>query len=521
MHIRAFAIFALLIAVLLTAASAAYAFERAQGGDAAAQRNQTGGTTPTPTPQALVAGEGAAAHGAAAWNAAGFRGQGVKVGIIDFGGSGFSGYTELMGSELPLSVKARCYIDGDEGAFTSDLADCATGDGTHGTRMTEAISDIAPEIVPYVARPYLPSELLDTVRWMAAEGVDVIVYPISWIWDGPGDGSSPSDTSPLKAVDLAVDSGALWVNSVGNWAQDAWFGEFADADSDGRHEFAPDAECNALLKTEPGRTIIAQLRWNDAWGGATRDLDLRIYEARGGELIERAVDDAAQSGAPEHNPYEILRYTPEDDAELCLAVHQKGGEAPDWLQLMTLRHEAPRHYTLSGSIRTPGESANPGMLTVGAALWQTPDEIDPTSGRGPTPDGRIKPDIVGVHGANSATAGPWFGTGQAAAHVAGIAALVRQRFPDYTPRQIAEYLKTHAQPRGDDVPNNTWGYGLAQLPPIDAAQSAPSDDASAARPPSTGDDIVPALALIAAAVGFALIVGGAALASRASRRQAG
>lgn len=519
MPIRALAIFALLVAVLLTAASAAYAFERAQDGGVTAQRNQSG--APTPTPQALVVGEGAAAHGAPAWNAAGFRGQSVKVGIIDFGGSGFSGYAELMGSELPTSVKARCYIDGEEGAYTSELADCASGGGTHGSRMTEAIADIAPEIVPYVARPYLPSELLDTVRWMASEGVDVIVYPISWIWDGPGDGSSPSDTSPLKAVDLAVDSGTLWVNSVGNWAQDTWFGAFADADADGRHEFAPDAECNALLKTEPGRTIIAQLRWQDAWGGAARDLDLHIYETRDGELIERAAAEAAQSGAPEHNPYEILRYTPEDDAELCLAVHQNSGDAPRWLQLMTLRHEGPQHYTLSGSIRTPGESANPGMLTVGAALWQTPNEIDPTSGRGPTPDGRIKPDVVGVHGANSATAGPWFGTGQAAAHVAGIAALVRQRFPDYTPRQVAEYLKAHAQPRGDAVPNNTWGYGLAQLPPIDAAQSTPHSDDTAAQPPSTGDATVPALALIAAAAGIALIVGGAALAARASRRRTG
>ena len=519
MPIRAFAIFALLVAVLLTAASAAYAFDRAQGGDAADQRNQSG--APTPTPQAPVVSEGAAAHGAPAWNAAGFRGQSVKVGVIDFGGSGFSGYAELMGSELPPTVKARCYIDGDEGAYTSDLADCATGDGTHGTRMTEAIADIAPEIVPYVARPYLPSELLDTVRWMVAEDVDVIVYPISWIWDGPGDGSSPADTSPLRAVDLAAAGGALWVNSVGNWAQDTWFGAFADADADGRHEFAPAVECNTLLKTEAGRTIIAQLRWNDAWGGASRDLDLRIYETRDGDLIERAAASAAQSGAPEHNPYEILRYTPEDDAELCLAVHQKSGDAPEWLQLMTLRHEQPRHYTLSGSIRAPGESANPGMLTVGAALWQTPDEIDPTSGRGPTPDGRVKPDVVGVHGANSATAGPWFGTGQAAAHVAGIAALVRQRFPDYTPRQVAEYLKVHAQPRGDAVPNNTWGYGLAQLPPIDDAQAAPSDVDASAHPPSTGDASVPALALMATAAGIALIMGGAALAARASRRQSG
>ena len=493
-----------------------------------------GSGTPTPTPvatptaAALVAGEGAAVHGAAAWNAAGFRGQGVKVGVIDFGGSGFSGYAELMGWELPPSVKARCYVDGDEGAFTSELADCATGGGTHGTRMAEAIADIAPEMSPYVARPYLPSELMDTVRWMVGEEVDVIVYPISWIWDGPGDGSSPAPNSPLRAVDLAVANNILWVSSVGNWAKDAWFGGFADADGDGRHEFAPDAECNDLVKTEVGRTIIAQLRWNGDWGGAATDLDLRVYERVGGELELRASSGAAQGGGPEDNPYEIVRYAPESGGEHCLAVHHIGGVAPEWVQMLSLRREGLRHHTLEGSVRTPGESANPGMLTVGAARWQTPEELEADSGRGPTPDGRVKPDIVGAHGANSATAGPWFGTGQAAAHVAGLAALVRQRFPDYTPERVADYLKASASPRGGDTPNNGWGYGFAQLPPVDAAgqssqsgssgqsgASAPGGESADAAMPETGGARVSAwVALGLAALGVGLVAGGAVAAAR-------
>ena len=62
----------------------------------------------------------------------------------------------------------------------------------------------------------------------------------------------------------------------------------------------------------------------------------------------------------------------------------------------------------------------------------------------------------------------WFaGTSQAAPHVAGMAALVRQRFPDKTPVEVAQYLKDHAERRGN-VPNNTWGYGFAVLPAHDA-----------------------------------------------------
>ena len=59
--------------------------------------------------------------------------------------------------------------------------------------------------------------------------------------------------------------------------------------------------------------------------------------------------------------------------------------------------------------------------------------------------------------------GYFCGTSQAAPHVTGLAALVKQRFPSYSPSQVANYLKTGAEARGA-VPNNTWGYGFARLP---------------------------------------------------------
>ena len=53
--------------------------------------------------------------------------------------------------------------------------------------------------------------------------------------------------------------------------------------------------------------------------------------------------------------------------------------------------------------------------------------------------------------------------------MAGLAALVRQQHPDYTPEQVASYLKDFAQQRETLDPNNTWGYGFAQLPSPDRA----------------------------------------------------
>ena len=125
----------------------------------------------------------------------------------------------------------------------------------------------------------------------------------------------------------------------------------------------------------------------------------------------------------------------------------------------------------------PAESANAGLLAVGASPFYDTNSVEFFSSQGPTPDGRIKPEIVGIDCAASVFyehfirrddgQDCWFpGTSQASPHVAGMAALIRQRFSDFTPEETVAYLKDHAEPRGA-VPNNTWGYGLAQLPATD------------------------------------------------------
>ena len=116
---------------------------------------------------------------------------------------------------------------------------------------------------------------------------------------------------------------------------------------------------------------------------------------------------------------------------------------------------------------------------MGAAHYYDTDTIAFYSSRGPTPDGRIKPDIVGTACAESASyevdtrsdgGQCWFaGTSQAAPHVAGLAALVKQANPSFTPEQVASYLKNNAAERGSSGPDNTWGYGFAQLPAAPAA----------------------------------------------------
>ena len=154
---------------------------------------------------------------------------------------------------------------------------------------------------------------------------------------------------------------------------------------------------------------------------------------------------------------------------------------PDWIQLEIRAPSAIEHYTVSGSIVNPAESANPGMLAVGATHYWDTSTFAYYSSQGPTPDRRVKPDIVGVACGETASyphysrngQDCWFaGTSQASSHVAGMAALVKQLFPDFTPEQVANYLKDNTQQRGSPDPNNTWGHGFAVLPPPGGCEAA-------------------------------------------------
>ena len=434
---------------------------------------------PHPYQGTIVSG-GVAAHGVPSWHAAGYKGRDVKIGVIDLSFKGFAG---LMGSELPATVQARCYAS--VGNFTTNLSDCISTSSPersrrHGTGVTEALFDIAPLADYYISDAGSYRDLLNTVNWMVSQGVDVINMSLAWGFDGPGDGTSYYSNAPLKSVDAAVTGGIIWVNGAGNSAKDSWYGAFEDSDSDGLHEFnASGNECNRVtIDLDPLEGFTAQLRWADSWGGASKDLNLYLIPVSASTISLSdavAISTRSQSGGGNHTPNETIRIGHGDiiNGEYCLAVNQTSGAAPSWIQLLVWgASDDLQNYVSAHSIGNPAESRNSGMLAVGAARISDTNTIEGFSSRGPTTDDRTKPDIVGADGGTSSIRGTWYGTSQASPHVAGLAALVKQVYPSRSPSSIASYLKDNALGR-DTVPNNTWGYGFARLPPPpDATLSA-------------------------------------------------
>ena len=427
-------------------------------------------------PKAISQGVGL--HGADAWHNAGYRG-GVKVGVIDYG---FENFRRLMGSELPRNVMARCYFKTAK-APSSQIVDCEV-DGEHGTAVAETLVDVASDAQLYIANPRSFGDLRNAVDWMAGQGVTVINLSLGYAPDGPGDGTSPFSDSPLRTIDAAVSSGITWVTAAGNVARTSWYGRFSDTDGDGSHNFTPRDEGNTFAVNE-GDLVTLFLRWDDAWGGADCDLDLALLtrDPGTGNNVLVGLDDRTQDGSVGSYPVSLLDFeeaTASQAGQYFLAIRKNTCvDEPDWIQLIAWIGDDLEYYSGGYHMGNPEESRNTGAMAVGATHWWDTHTIASYSSRGPTLDGRTKPDITGVACGRSTVIPPttstdgssscWFaGTSQAAPHVAGLAALIRQRFPHYSPTETVRYLQQHASDRGTAGADNTWGHGLATLPVSDA-----------------------------------------------------
>ena len=425
-----------------------------------------------------VVSEAAELHGGTAWSLYGYWGSGVKVGIID---GGFGGITDLIGTELPTTIHARCYSLL-FGAVPDDLDYCDSSFSVHGTAVAETIVDVAPDVTLYIADPYTGGDFIDAVNWMISEGVTVINQSLGFTWHGPGDGTSRFDDSILKLVDTAAANDIVWVNAAGNSGQDTWKGAFVDTDGDGFMEFSPDDETNRI-EVQAYSPVVVELRWEGDWGNANTDLDLYLVRVGSDDidvLTQQQIEGFSvdpQTGEDDHDSYELLIAYPSpigysspvggllQPTEYQLVVKHVRGEIPDWVQLRSLLTQNLEHWTPFGSIGNPAESASDSMLAVGAAPWWNTSKIEAFSSRGPTTDGRTKPELVGAdRGQTVSYASEFAGTSQSSPHVAGMVALVRDQFPTMTAREVAGYLKATAEDRGDPGEDNTWGWGFAKLP---------------------------------------------------------
>lgn len=412
-----------------------------------------------------IDGEGVAYINAAAWHAAGWTGEGVRVGVLDLG---FAGYEALLGSDLPSDITMETFGWYDE-------------DEMHGSACAEIIHEVAPD-ADLVFAWYDGSEAAmgEAVDWLLAQGVDIISHSAGALV-GPRDGSGWK----AQLVDYVSAQEVCWVNASGNEAQKHYRGVFTDADGDGIHEFAPGEE---LLALDPQDEVLIFLQWADDWGRPQRNYEFYLVDENAEVL---AFSEDLQSGELGQLPVEGISYAA--GGQVVYVMISRNGDSDDGVILDIYAGAGVEmgHLTAGYSLSTPADAI--GALTVGAVNWWD-DFLSVYSSQGPSADGRLKPEISAPAGVTShAYNGHLFeGTSAAAPHVSGAAALVWQVYPDFSRRQVVDYLLAQTVDLGPQGPDTGYGYGRVLLPDpaqLDAAMPDFSSDILDLTPTPSGSGV--------------------------------
>ena len=371
-------------------------------------------------------------------------GQGVKVAIID---GGFKEANELSG-DMPTRWRYRDYTG--EGIYA--------GDSVHGTACAEIVHDVAPEAELTLLKTDDLVDLENAKDLCIREGIDIINHSIGWFGTGIGDGRGEA----CDIVNDAADNGILWVNSAGNNAKSHYDGFWFDSDDDGWHNFSGDDEVIAF-ETEKGDEIRIFLTWND-WPSSRENYDL--YLRFDGEFVAESTDRQNISGG---EPVEYIEYKVERSGEYGIVVRNEDAR-PRRLKIWSLNHDFEEFAVAKNSIGSPADAR--GAMSVGAVHFDVYNLgwIADYSSRGPTTDGRFKPELVAPSGVSTASYGEseffygYTGTSAAAPHVAGAAALIKSANPSYSRTQLWNALVAAAVDIGPRGRDNDSGYGKLVLP---------------------------------------------------------
>jgi subtilisin family serine protease len=371
------------------------------------------------------------------WHRNGYRGQGVKIAILD---SGFRDYRDHLGQALPERVTSRSFrLDGDLEAK----------DSQHGILCGEVIHALAPEAELLFANwePDSPRQFLEAVRWARRQGAHVISCSLimpSW---SDGEGGGEFDEALAKILGDGRDrQDVLFFASAGNTAQRHWSGRFR-ADRNGKHQWQPGVTANPLTPwgTDP---ISVEL-----YGPSISQFEVHVFEEGTGKEVGQPV---ARNGRRE--AWNVVRFVPRAQTAYEVEVHgTKAAASPFHLVVLGGGLE---YVTAKGSIPCPADC--PRVAAVGAVSSDGRRLAYSCCG----PNSRCpKPDFVApVPFPSFWRNRPFSGTSAAAPQAAALGALCWSRHPAWSAEQIRRELQASAKDLGPPGHDDETGYGLILAP---------------------------------------------------------
>jgi hypothetical protein len=362
------------------------------------------------------------------------------------------------------------------------------GAGAEGTALLEIVHDVAPTAQLSFANADTDLAFNQAVNFLAATS-DIVMDDIGFYGEAY-DGTSPVSSNTASALNNPSNRIRASITAVGNAADEHYFGTYVASTVDGGtisgvknpghlHLFQQGPDTTDVLGLGPqpynvialpnrGEVVIL-LSWDDPFGSSTNNYDLYLVRQSTGSVVASSTD--VQNGS--QDPVEAIDYVNSGASDYFRIVVQNVNDqtAPKDLNiysfepecandgprlLATGHHERHNYNTATRSVSAQSDAGGSpvSVISVGAICSASaaaqavfsgsaaPDEscfdasnstIEFFSSRGPTIDGRAKPDITGIDGVSVTGTGsfvnPFFGTSAATPHVAGIAALVLQAAP--------------------------------------------------------------------------------------------
>jgi subtilisin family serine protease len=374
-------------------------------------------------------------------------GTGVAVGILD---TGFKGASDLLGSELPADTLATDFV----------LQRLSQFEEVHGTACAEIIHDVAPGATLVLAG------FEDEVTWGAAvdelvnSGVDIISHSVGFDNIYSPDGNHFF----ARKVDEAVSRGVLFVTAGGNEADKYFQGPWRDENGNGYLD-VPGGE---VLPIAAEGAAVVTLRWDDPFGGSLHDYDLLVVKQ---EFLSNpdlsptnpniiAASAELQNGS--QDPVERVEFEL-SGLGFILVLHDSNSPLSPGQRFWVWSSVGidPSQGTGIGTLTLPADAR--GGVAVAAVGWDT-RTLEGFSSRGPTADGRVKPDVAGPDRVSTVSYGdPFSGTSAATPHVSGAAALILSANPGMSVSDLRRALEEAVDLLGYPGRNNDIGAGLIDL----------------------------------------------------------
>ena len=407
-----------------------------------------------------VVSQGVDRTGASALSDAAADGAGIRIAVLDLG-FGTAMAALQAGGELPPPARlVQQSFDPAAGIYGTNAYGNLTD---HGQLVAQTVYDYAPRATYLFVNYHTPDDFVAAVDWLATQRVDIVVHSNNFL-EGPFDGTS----APARAVDRAASAGILWFNSAGNYGEKHWGGPWVDNDGDRVLDW-PGVQ-PWILEHEANQALTFHLSWTNPVGAAKSDLDLVLEQRQadgGWKAIATSSDRQAEGAVPAERLNGIRSQV---GGQFRLRAILVSGPPPTGVVTLYSREDDIVSWSGSslGSVPTPADSA--GSISIGAIDWRG-NTLARYSSRGPTADGRLKPEIAAPTGTRLANvvgdARDVGGTSIAAPNAAGATALalgaMRRSGLRPTVAEMRALLAEDALDLGEPGPDPEFGAGRIRV----------------------------------------------------------